>query len=150
MCALLTCCAARCVDTAELCELSSIYCSLRFHVHQRRIRAKLRNGVCTGADTCPAQECYNGSDHAIPQTVSLQTERSDEALRLVFPDGVLFLKWGASLEWGASLSSADQATRWLEKLQQAEDGLAVLLECTSIADSNEVRAQDLAKSKPKH
>jgi hypothetical protein len=116
----------------------------------------LRNGVCTGTDTCPAQECYNGSDRAIPQTVSLQTERPDEALRLVFPDGVLFLEWGPSRATLSSAAEADQenannqAARWLEKLQHAEDGLAVLLECTSIADSNEVRAQDLAKSKPNH
>jgi hypothetical protein len=148
---LLTCCAIRCVDTSyveSLTAYSVFTCTSVASEH------------CLGKESAQAQtlaqECYNGSDHAIPQTVSLQTEGPDEALRLVFPDGVLFVEWGPSRAalWNAAEAYQEnaniQAAQWLEKLQQAEVGLAVLLECASIADSDRVCAQDLAKSKPNH
>ena len=107
----------------------AVVCCIRAQMRELQVEWRL-----------PASACCGMQARSQP---SSQTDRSDEALRQQYPDGVVFVRWGpAHNASSVSTEHADdknaQAARWLAKLEQPGTGLADLLGCASVvtADSD--------------
>jgi hypothetical protein len=89
-----------------------------------------------------------GSRH----TARLQAKSSGKALSTAFPEEPVLVQWGPSTaiapadgqqaaELGPEEDTNAITSRWLSKLEQPKNGMAVQLQCTVAADSNEVCAR---------